>query len=98
MSLLELENESVRREILGILEKDPDYSLNDGILLKALELRNYRIGSDRLRTQLHWLAEQGLVTMETLARNTLSAKLTQRGEDVALGRSRIPGVARQRPE
>ena len=54
------------------------------------------MGGDRVRTELHWLAEQGLVRIETVG-SVLVAKLTKRGEDAALGKVRIPGMPRPRP-
>lgn len=85
-----------RLSILRALEQDPDYSHNEHVLGRVLEAVGHVVSSDRLRTHLAWLAEQDLVQVEDVAGMQV-AKLTRRGEDVALGRSRVPGVARPRP-
>lgn len=96
MSLIDIENEQFRRDILSLLQQDADYALNDGILQAALTQLGSPIAYDRLQTQLAWLAEQGLVTLDKLP-GTVVAKLTVRGEDIALGRAMAPGVKRLRP-
>lgn len=84
--------EDQRRIILATLEGDPAYSHNEQILRASLEHWGHTVSRDALRTELNWLAEQGLVT---LAGETVwTARLTARGEDTALGRTRVPGVAR----
>lgn len=85
-----------RLSILRALEQDPDYSHNEHVLGRVLEAVGHAVSGDRLRTHLAWLAEQDLVQVEDVAGMQV-AKLTRRGEDVALGRSRVPGVARPRP-
>lgn len=85
-----------RLTILQALEEDPDYAINEHLLRAALDEYGHGISSDKLRTELYWLAEQGLVTLEEVA-GVKVARLTSRGEDVALGRARVPGVARPRP-
>lgn len=85
-----------RLAILQALEQDPDYSHNEHVLSRVLAAVGHGVSSDLLRTHLAWLAEQGLVAVEAVAGMQV-AKLTRRGEDVALGRSRVPGVARPRP-
>jgi hypothetical protein len=86
----------IRLVLLQALEEDPDYSHNEGVLRAALGAVGHGISHDRLRVELAWLAEQGLVTV-TDAAGLQVARLTARGEDVALGRTRVPGVARPRP-
>lgn len=84
--------EDQRRVILATLEGDPGYSHNEHVLRSALGHWGHAVSRDALRTELSWLVEQGLVT---LAGETVwTARLTARGEDVALGRARVPGVAR----
>ena len=85
-----------RRIILDALEGDPDYAHNDAILQAILESFGHAISLDKLATELAWLAEQGLITLETTGRLRV-AKLTARGEDVALGRATVPGIRRRRP-
>ena len=90
--------EQARRLILEALEKDPDYEHNEEVIRGVLELYGHHFSRDKLRTELHWLAEQGLVGIEkTQHLDLLLVRLTARGEDVALGRTRVPGVARKLP-
>ncbi|RMG56317.1 MAG: hypothetical protein D6717_06780 [Gammaproteobacteria bacterium] len=96
MSFPQIVIENARLIILQALEEDPDYSHNEDILRGVLEAFGHRLSHDRLRTELHWLAEQGLVGLEQV-RDLLVVRLTPRGEDVALGNTRVPGVARPRP-
>jgi hypothetical protein len=94
MSYTELIAQYHRRLVLDILAGDADYAHNEDVIGLGLEMFGERIGRDRLRTELHWLAEQGLVTIEGDA--LLKVRLTRRGEDVALGRAIAPGVSRPR--
>jgi len=96
MSYTQIVMENIRLIILQALEEDVDYSHNEEVIRGVLGTFGHRISHDRLRAELHWLAEQGLVTINDVS-GLLVIKLTARGEDVALGRSRVPGVARPRP-
>lgn len=86
-----------RLVILRLLEQAPDYRGNAMLLQSALSGFGHAVGMDRLMTDLHWLREQGLVELDTVGGIAL-ARLTQRGLDVAEGRSIVPGVARPGPE
>lgn len=81
---------------LRLLEQAPDYRGNAMLLQRALEGFGHAVGMDRLTTDLAWLAEQGLLELDTVGGVAL-ARLTQRGADVAAGRARVPGVARPAP-
>ncbi|MDH5185207.1 MAG: ArsR family transcriptional regulator, partial [Gammaproteobacteria bacterium] len=85
--------QNIRLMILKALEEDPDYSHNDTVLQSILQLVGLGVSRDKLRTELTWLSEQGLITIED-NNGVMVAKLNARGEDVALGRSRVPGIAR----
>lgn len=89
-------SEHIRRQTLEILEQDATYAHNEAVLHSALAAVGHRVSRDRLRGELDWLAEQGLITLET-AGSVRIASLTARGEDVALGRVRVSGVARRLP-
>lgn len=82
----------LRRMILEALEKEAGYTAPDLLVQAALESHAMVVSLDRLRTELAWLAEQGLV--EHVMGATV---LTARGLDVALGRADIPGVLRRPP-
>lgn len=85
-----------RLVILRLLEQAPDYRGNAYLLQSALEGFGHAVGMDRLVTDLHWLMEQGLAQFETVGSVGI-ATLTQRGADVANGRSVVPGVKRPAP-
>ena len=87
-----------RLAMLQVLEQDPDYSHNSRVLKQALGVLGHNIGTDLSRNHISWLEEQGLVTVDRDGVADLwIVKLTLRGEDVALGRTVVPGVARPRP-
>ncbi|MBA1271684.1 ArsR family transcriptional regulator, partial [Pseudomonas carnis] len=48
---------------------------------------------DQVKTEMHWLAEQGAVTVADVG-PVLVATLTERGQDIAAGRARVPGIKR----
>ena len=89
--------EDLRLAILQLLAKAPNYAHNEHVLSRALSEVGHAISGDRLRTELAWLAEQQLASVNDVADVVRVAKLTRRGEDVALGLARVPGVARPRP-
>lgn len=91
---IDLVRADIRRVVLNVLEEAPGYELNNDIIRAALAQLGHNPSHDQLRTELHWLAEQGLLTVRTVGDTTLVAKLTQRGEDVAGGRAHVPGVGR----
>ena len=86
----------IRLVILRCLNEDPGYDLNESMLQSMLEAMGHNVSRDRVRTELAWLAEQGLVTV-TVVMSVQVATLTQRGADVATGRATVPGVKRPRP-
>ncbi|NVK42128.1 MAG: ArsR family transcriptional regulator [Oceanospirillaceae bacterium] len=96
MSFAEFENEEMRLSILVVLDSDSDYSMNDSVILRALESLGYKPSSDKLVAELHWLKELSLIDIEQSMGFTV-AKLTRRGSDVAQGRSSVPGIPRPRP-
>ncbi len=96
MSLSDIITADIRLAILRGLSEDLDYSLNEAILQRMLSALGHGISADRLRSELAWLEEQRLVTTE-IESGILVARLTTRGEDVAQGRARVPGVARPGP-
>ena len=54
---------------------------------------SHTVSKDYVKTQLHWLAEQELVSLHDLDGLKL-ATLTERGHDVQRGLANVPGVAR----
>lgn len=98
MSFTELKNAQTRLVILQLLAQAAGYEVNDSILAGMLRAFAINISGDALRTHLAWLAEQGLITITTVAETVQVARLTARGEDAAHGRAIIPGVKRPGPE
>lgn len=97
MSLVNLENQEFRREILNLLNADSDYAMNEISLYADMRNLGFPIAHDRLKTQLNWLAEQGLVTLQSAAgSNYVIAKLTAHGSDVVQGLANVPNIARPR--
>lgn len=86
--------EDIRRQVLDLLAKDNNYSHNEAIICAALEEVGHFISRDRLRSELCWLQEQGLVQVDIIGTTIYVAKLTSRGLDVAEGRATVPGVKR----
>ena len=96
MSYSKLIAEHVRLAVLQVLEQDAQYAHNETVLQAALSALGHGVSADRLRSELAWLAEQGLLVVED-AGGLQVAKLTRRGGDAAMGRASVPGVARPRP-
>jgi hypothetical protein len=96
MSYEQLVAEHLRITILRLLLEDTGYSCNESLLLDAVEDYGFEPSRDKLRTQLAWLAEQGLITLGG-SDSCQVATLTARGEDAAKGRAKVPGVKRPRP-
>lgn len=90
--------EHVRLSVLRLLDSQPTYSANDSVLTQGTEALGLTCTRDQMRGHLAWLKEQGLVTLLVPMTGVTVATLTERGGDVALGRSRIPGVARPSPK
>lgn len=88
--------EDRRLQILQLLAESPGYNVNQFLLLSALDTFGHTVSMDRLKADLAWLAEQGLVVVGELG-DVQIPKLTDRGLDVAQGRAAHPGVKRPRP-
>ena len=83
-----------RLDILLLLAQSPEYETSQMMLYQALPVA---ASADAISSDMAWLEEQGLVTLHNVSAITL-ARITQRGLDVAQGRSRCPGVAKPLPE
>lgn len=87
--------EDRRLVILRVLLESSAYTANEFLLHSMVERLGHVVSTDRIRTDLSWLQEQELVTVEAVA-GVRIAKLQIRGEDVARGRTEVPGVKRPR--
>lgn len=88
--------EDRRLVLLRILDRAPGSEANHYILRDALDSMGHNVSRDVVRTDLSWLQEQGLITLEELQGMTV-ASLTGRGQDAALGRAVVPGVKKPVP-
>jgi DNA-binding transcriptional ArsR family regulator len=98
MAFADIMNEDERLVILRVLAEDTGgYSANESIIHSILGEFAHKVSRDKVRTQLSWLSEQGLVTLRDVA-GCMVATLTSRGIDVASGLAIVPGVKRPRPK
>ncbi|BBO73452.1 hypothetical protein DSCW_08690 [Desulfosarcina widdelii] len=95
MNFKELTRNDMRLAMLRSIQDD-GYALNESVLQSVLKLYGHNVSRDQVRTQIRWLEEQGLVSVEDVS-GILVAKLTGRGVDVANGSAVVDGVKRPRP-
>jgi Fe2+ or Zn2+ uptake regulation protein len=91
-----LVTEDRRLVVLRLLAESESYTANEYLLTSALPGFGHSVSHDRVRADMDWLEEQGLVSVERPGDISV-AKLTQRGLDVAQGRTRATGVKRPAP-
>lgn len=96
MAFNDLVNEDLRLVILTALADAGGYTLNEAILRSILARFGHRASQDRLRMEISWLEEQGLIAVERSAAVWI-ASITPRGADVAAGDAQVPGVRRPSP-
>lgn len=82
-----------RLAILLVLYFTPGYTLSRAALRDQVGRTGYVTSTDLMATECAWLAETGLIEQLELD----AVRLTDRGEDIALGRSQTPGVRRPSP-
>ena len=92
----DLKMEARRLLILQLLEKDPNYSINDDLLQQLLRNLGHGVSMAVIRADLAKLEELGLLSTNELPGSTVGI-LRREGMDVALGASVVPGIARPRP-
>ncbi|REL32526.1 VpaChn25_0724 family phage protein [Thalassotalea euphylliae] len=92
MALQDIKNQHHRLSILRALEA-LGYRSNDSMIQDTCEAFHNIMSRDQVRTNLRWLEEQGLVTVDTV-HDIMNATLTSRGQDVAHGKSFVDGVKR----
>jgi hypothetical protein len=87
----------VRLTILRLLAGAAEYSANDSVLVAAVRGMGLACTRDQLRGHLSWLAEQRMLTLLHPSETLAVATITERGGDVAAGRSSVQGIARPSP-
>ena len=83
----------IRLVVLRLLVVMTAYRANSSVLTMALDNYGHTLSRDQVKTELHWLAEQGALTLSDVG-PVLVATLTERGQDIAAGRARVPGIKR----
>lgn len=84
--------QEIRLVMLRLLCEMPQYRSNSSLLASGLDQYGLSCSRDQVKTELYWLKEQGHLEIEAEAGTVLVVKLTSRGEDIACGRSRAPGI------
>lgn len=97
MNFSQFETEDRRLVLLKALENAVQYRTNAFLLQCFADKVGHVASLDQIRTDLAWLAEQGLISLQEVQGVTV-ATLTSRGLDVATGRAKVPGVAVPQPE
>ena len=97
MSYADFHDQHVRLTMLRLLAGAPGYSANDSVLTDAVNAMGLICTRDQARTHLSWLDEQRLVTLLKPTPTLTVATITERGNDVAAGRSIVAGVQRPSP-
>ena len=85
--------EDRRLVVLRVLAESAGYTANEYILQQMLEQFGHVASIGRIRADLAWLHEQQLLTVSQVA-DVHIARITARGQDVAAGRTVVPGVKR----
>ncbi len=88
------QTEDRRLVILRILAESDGYRCNEYLLKQLLEVQGHAVSKDRLRTDLGWLQEQGLLKELKQIGETTVATLNDRGLDVSNGLTTVAGVKR----
>lgn len=84
-----------RLAVLQLLAEQSGGSANDAVLCEAVNAMGMVCSRDRMRELVFWLQSQGALHVLDLrvSSGLVIATLTEKGHDIARGRSRIAGVA-----
>lgn len=85
----------MRLVMLRILAETPGFRANSSVMTTLLYQLGHTVSRDKVKTELRWLEEQGLLTIVP-AESVLVATLSERGQDVAEGRAVVEGIASPR--
>jgi hypothetical protein len=83
-----------RLVLLRMLAEQIAYKANSTVLTHRIDQLGHAMSRDQVKTQLYWLAEQDLVSLDEPVPGVLVATLTARGMEVAKGYVVAPGVSR----
>ena len=90
--------EDRRLVLLRILNEQAAYRANSSVLHAGLEFLGVAATRDDVLTDLHWLQDQALVTLQESVPGLFVATLTGRGGEAAKGLCIVPGVSRPGPK
>lgn len=93
---LEELRQHARIAILRMLEDAPQHTSNVSMMASLLPQMGIGFTRDQTTSEVNWLKEQGLATVEDHG-NFIVATATVRGVEVAQGLVKHPGVKRPRP-
>jgi hypothetical protein len=99
MSYADAQTSDLRLRIVQALAAAPAFTQNEEVLKAVLvDLYGHALSRDKLRVELAWLDEQGLLIIQKIGGQgaVWIASLLSRGEDCANGLAVIPGIARPR--
>ena len=91
MSFAQHQREDRRLRLLQLLSKSSGYKANENLLVAGLHAVGHMDSTDLVRTELSWLHEQGLVTIDNIAGLSI-VTINARGVEVATGLAIVPGV------
>lgn len=89
--------EDRRLVLLRLLCEQRGFFANSSILHSGLVHLGVQSDRDDVLTDLAWLRDQGLVTLNEAVPGVEVATLTSRGKSVAEGMTLVPGVSRPSP-
>lgn len=93
---MEMLAEQRRYRLLRFLSDSAGYHANEVLLKSVLNDLGIPTSRDRLRTDLNWLEDQGMVELRDVG-GMVIAEITPAGADVATGVVTLPGIKRPEP-
>lgn len=87
-------SEDRRLVLLRLLEAQDDFTLNDGLLLHGLDQLGHGVSRQILLQDMAWLETAGLVVLKPLSAQMMRVRLSEKGQEVCLGKRRVSGVRR----
>ncbi len=97
MNFNQMNDAHVRLAILRLLNGAANYTANDSVLTQAVQGLGLVCTRDQMRGHLGWLEEQRALALLHPTEGLIVATITERGCDLAAGRSSIPGIQRPSP-
>jgi hypothetical protein len=90
--------EDRRLVLLRLLAEQSAYRANSSVLHAGLHHLGVAASRDDVVTDLHWLRDQGLLSIEEAVPCVFVATISGRGKDTADGHCIVPGVSRPSPK